>query len=136
MTRATDITEMLKGTPITKKELVDLEVYLDKIFAANKIDFEFTRHFLDRVNDERNKKQITISELKKMFKEVQASFGKKLTRLGHDAEAVLFDTASSINTPVVMVWDKKNKEFDLITKTVMRKKGFKTKGKVFKVTSK
>ena len=46
---------------ITKSNLNQIEKYADKLFAAVGIDVEFTRHFMDRVNDARNKDQITSS---------------------------------------------------------------------------
>ena len=47
---------------ITKTDLDQIEKYADKLFAKVGIDVEFTRHFLDRVNDERNRKQTSILE--------------------------------------------------------------------------
>jgi hypothetical protein len=46
--------------------------------------------------------------------------------MGKNAEAVLHDINSHINIPFVLKWDAKNQEFDMISKTVMRKKDFKT----------
>ena len=43
---------------VSKSDLDQIEKYADKLFAAVGIDIEFTRHFLDRVNDARNKKPI------------------------------------------------------------------------------
>ena len=43
---------------ITQKQLNAIESYADRLFRAVDIDVEFTRHFIDRVNDSRNKKQI------------------------------------------------------------------------------
>ena len=43
---------------VSRSDLDQIERYADKLFAAVGIDVEFTRHFLDRVNDERNKKPI------------------------------------------------------------------------------
>ena len=54
---------------ITQGDLSQLERFADKLFAKVGIDVEFTKHFLDRVNDERNKKQITMSELTRLFKQ-------------------------------------------------------------------
>ena len=54
---------------LTKDDLEALETFADRIFAKVGIDVEFTRHFLDRVNDERNGKQITASELTRLFKQ-------------------------------------------------------------------
>ena len=53
---------------ITKNDLNQIEKYADKLFAAVGIDVEFTRHFLDRVNDERNKKPINSAELIRLFR--------------------------------------------------------------------
>ena len=64
---------------LSKQDLDQIEKYADKLFAAVGIDIEFTRHFLDRVNDVRNKKLINsagifasdvackINQLKKEF---------------------------------------------------------------------
>ena len=48
---------------ISQAELDSIESYLDDLFAAVGIDIEFTRHFLDRVNDARNRKQIAPHEI-------------------------------------------------------------------------
>ena len=101
-----------------------VEKYADRLYKSVGIDIEFTRHFLDRVNDERNKKQITVAELIRMFKQSRKTHGKKIAQLGPDAEAVLNDMQTDVNMPFVLKWD--GKELDLIAKTVMRKKDFKT----------
>ena len=90
------------------------------------IDIEFTKHFLDRVNDSRNKKQITFSELTQLFRKTWKKYGYKIPELGDGAQAVLNDMMTDINIPFVLNWDSKSQEFDLINKTVMRKKNFKT----------
>ena len=41
---------------LTQTELDQLETFADRLFAKVGIDVEFTRHFLDRVNDTRNEK--------------------------------------------------------------------------------
>ena len=62
---------------VKKSDLDQIERYADRIFAAVGIDVEFTRHFLDRVNDARNVKQITPSELTRLFKQSYKKYGKK-----------------------------------------------------------
>jgi hypothetical protein len=57
---------------ITKKDLDQVEKFADKLFAKVGIDVEFTRHFMDRVNDARNKKPINTSELTRLFKQSYA----------------------------------------------------------------
>ena len=127
------ITEVDKG--LTQNELDQLEVFADRLFAKVGIDVEFTRHFLDRVNDERNVKQITASELTRLFKQEYKRWGKPIAQMGPDSEAVLKDLATDVNIPFALRWDKENNELDLIAKTVMRKKNFKTSNKEFEVQS-
>lgn len=111
---------------ISQRDLDGIERFADRLFAKVGIDVEFTRHFLDRVNDERNKKQITTAELTRLFKQTYNKHGKKIPQLGPDAEAVISDMKTDINMPFVLNWDKQSQEFELVAKTVMRKKGFAT----------
>jgi len=111
---------------VTQADLRSIEQYADKLFKAIGIDVGFTRHFLDRVNDERNRKQITTDELTALFKKTFEKHGKKIPKLGPDAEAVINDMQSDINMPFVLKWDRDSEELDLVAKTVMRKKNFMT----------
>ena len=114
---------------ITQKQLNDIESYADRLFRAVDIDVEFTRHFIDRVNDSRNKKQITQSELIRLFKQTYKKHGKQIPQMGDEAQAVIRDMQTDINMPFVLAYDNRNKELDLVAKTIMRKKGFKTSNK-------
>jgi len=125
------ITEV--DNPVTQADIDQLEVFADRLFAKVGIDVEFTRHFLDRVNDERNVKQITMSELTRLFKQEYKRWGKPIAQLGPDAEAVMKDMATDINLPFALRWDHKNNELDLIAKTVMRKANFTTSNQEFAV---
>ena len=109
---------------VKKSDLDQIERYADRLFASIGIDVEFTRHFLDRVNDARNIKQITPSELTRLFKQTYKKYGKTISKLGDDAEAVINDMKTDINMPFVL--NLKGGELELIAKTVMRKKNFKT----------
>jgi len=111
---------------VKKSDLDQVEKYADRIFASLGIDVEFTRHFLDRVNDKRNVKQITPAELTRLFKQSFKKYGKKIAQLGPDAEAVINDMKTDINMPFVL--NLKGGELELVAKTVMRKKDFKTSG--------
>ena len=118
----------LKGSireDISKSDLDQIEKYADKLFAAVGIDVEFTRHFLDRANDERNKKPISTAELIGLFKKTYKKHGKKIPALGPDAEAVIKDMRTDINVPFVLNIDRDGM-LDLVAKTVMRKQNFKT----------
>jgi hypothetical protein len=118
---------------VTPDLLKKLEVYLDKMFSSLGMDVEFTRHFLDRANDERNGRPITIQELAKLFRDTYVKWGKKIARLGPDAQAVIKDMSTDINVPFVLNWDNSTKALDLVAKTVMRKKNFATPNQQFQV---
>jgi len=118
---------------ITKKDLDGVEKFADRLFAAVGIDVNFTRHFLDRVNDERNKKPINTAELTRLFKQTYKKHGKKIPKLGDDAQAVIHDMETDINMPFVLKYDNKGQEFDLVAKTIMRKKNFTTSNQKLEV---
>jgi hypothetical protein len=118
---------------VSQAQLDALEKVLDRVFAQIGIDVEFTRHFLDRVNDERNVRQITISELAQLFKKEFVKWGKPIARLGPDAEAVMKDLATDINIPFALKWNSASSMLELVAKTVMRKKNFRTPNKEFPV---
>ena len=109
---------------IKKSDLDQIEKYADRLFGALDIDVEFTRHFLDRVNDKRNKSPIVPAELTRLFKQTYKKFGKTIRKLGPDAEAVINDMKTDINMPFVL--NLKGGELELVAKTVMRKKNFQT----------
>ena len=114
---------------ITLNQLNDIEKYADRLFAKVGIDVEFTRHFLDRVNDARNKRQITPAELTRLFKQSYKKYGRTISKLGPAAQAVINDMRTDINMPFVL--EPKGDQLELVAKTVMRKKGFKTSNQKF-----
>ena len=111
---------------ISRADLSGLERYVDKLFAKVGIDIEFSKHFIDRLKDARNKKPITMAELVRLFKQTFKKYGNKIAKLGDKAQAVMHDMKTDINVPFVLNWDKKSQEFDLVSKTIMRKGDFKT----------
>ena len=118
---------------VSQSQLKELEKYLDQLFKILNVDVSFTKHFLDRVNDSRNGKPITVDELQLLFKKTIQKYGKKIPALGPDAEAVLNDMKTQINLPFVLKWDRDSEELDLVAKTVMRKKNFMTHNQKFTV---
>ena len=116
---------------ISMSQLNQVEKHLDKIWAKVGIDVEFTRHFHDRVNDERNKKPISPAELIRIYREIYKKYGKPISKLSSGVEILLKDMSTDINVPVVLKWD--GKELDMIAKTVMRKKNFKSRTKKYAV---
>ena len=117
---------------ISKSDLDQVEKYADRLFAAVGIDVEFTRHFHDRVIDERNKKPINSAELVRLFRLTYKKYGKKIAQMNPDAEAVITDMETDVNMPFVINLDKGGM-LDLVAKTVMRKKDFKTSSQKLRV---
>lgn len=115
---------ILEYQQLTQSDLDAVERFADKIFAKVGIDVEFTKHFIDRVNDIRNNKQITSAELIRLFKLTYKKHGKKIPKLGNAAQAVLHDNQTELNVPFVLKWNEKDQEFMLVSKTVLRKKQF------------
>jgi len=109
---------------ISKSQLDAIEVYADKLFAKLGIDIEFTKHFLDRLNDKRNIKPISVPELTGMFKRLHRKHGKPLSKVDDDFDAVVKDFNNNINIPFAI--NVTPNDIDLVAKTVMRKKDFKT----------
>jgi len=116
---------------VSKSDLDQIEKYADKLFAAVGIDVEFTRHFLDRVNDERNKKPINQAELVRLFRLTYKKHGKKIGNMNPNAQAVIHDMETDVNMPFVL--NLRKGMLDLVAKTVMRKKDFKTSNQKLRV---
>ena len=119
-------TAIIIDEDVTQSQLNDIEKYADRLFKSVNIDVNFTRHFVDRVNDRRNEKPISTSELTRLFKQTYKKHGKKIPKMGDDAQAVIQDMQTDINMPFFLAYDDRNKELDLVAKTIMRKKNFKT----------
>ena len=123
---------LMEFTGITPQVLDQVEAYADRLFSKLGIDVEFTQHFHDRLNDERNRKPITPAELIRLFREVYHKHGKRIAELPDEAEAVMKDMRTDINMPFVI--DVNNKgELELIGKTIMRKPNFRTSNQEFTV---
>ena len=117
---------------VTQKQLQDLEKFGDRLLAKFKIDIEFTRHFADRMNDARNKPAITVAELQKVFKKIAKRKAVEI-RKNPDSEAVLKDMQADLNLPIVINYDKNKDEYEVVNKTIMRKKNFGTSDKVIEI---
>jgi hypothetical protein len=114
---------------IGMKQIKEFEKVVDNLFKKYDIDFNFTRHFGERMSDERNTPCITLKELADFIKKIYAKQGKSLKGVA-GAEAVIKDMQTDLNIPVAVTYDSKNDEFDVVMKTIMRKKNFKTPDKI------
>ena len=119
----------------SQKDVDDIEKFADRILKKYGIDIEFTRHFVDRLNDPRNTPEIKVSELQRFFKKIQRLKGSKIKNPqnfinnGTEIQAVLKDIDSNLNLPVVIKYDDKG-GFTVTNKTIMRKKDFRTSNRI------
>jgi hypothetical protein len=130
--------DSLQESRISKTELHRLEQYADALFFRFGIGIDFKTmlrdsHFYQRLNDPRNKPEITADEIKQLFRKVSQKYGEALSKANSGAEGVLKDMSTDINIPFIIKWDKDKKELDLVPKTVMRKKNFYTSDPIYKV---
>lgn len=109
---------------ITQTEMRELEKFADELLKVYGIDVEFTRHFGDRMSDERNVPCIKVSELKDFFRKIYANKGIKI-KGNTGIEAVLNDIQRKLNMPVI-IDKKRDGEVEVLFKTIMRKNDFKT----------
>tara|TARA_Y100000768_G_scaffold382646_1_gene363382 strand:+ start:1385 stop:2155 length:771 start_codon:yes stop_codon:yes gene_type:complete len=117
----------------SQKDVDDVEKFADRILKKYDIDIEFTRHFVDRLNDPRNNPEIKVAELQRFFKKIQKNKGRNI-RSNPDVELVLKDMSSNLNLPVVI--NKRGDSFEVVNKTIMRKQDFKTTSKVVRYEEK
>ena len=109
---------------ITRDDMRELEKFADDLLKTYGIDIEFTKHFGDRMSDERNIPCITVAELRDFFRKVYVNKGIKI-KGNVGIEAVLNDIQKKLNMPVII--DRKSGgDVEVRFKTIMRKKDFKT----------
>lgn len=111
---------------ITADQMSSVEEYADRLFRELGLDVEFSKHFRERLNDPRNVKPITSAELIGLFKRAYQKSGKRIAEMPPNAEAVLKDMRTDLNSPFVIEYDPREKDLNLVLKTIMRKKNFST----------
>ena len=115
----------------TYQEVKDLEKFADRLLNKYGVDIEFTRHFGERMSDERNKPCIKIAELQQLFKRIEGNKAENI-RKSKDGEYVIVDIQKDLNLPVVIEY-KRGSGFEVRVKTIMRKKNFMTSNQKLKV---
>lgn len=110
-------------TEVSQAGISQVEAFADKLWNKLGVDVQFTRHFIERLNDERNGKPITTAELIRLFKKEYESYGQQISNLDN-MEAVLKDLTTELNLPFVIKDTENGKS--LVAKTIMRKPNFKT----------
>lgn len=117
---------------ISPSHMKEFEKFVDRMFEKFKIDFNFTKHFRERMGDDRNKPCIKLKELADVIKKIYQKQGKSIKGVA-GSEAVVKDIQSDLNIPIAVEYDSKNDEFDVVMKTIMRKKNFRTPNPEIKV---
>ena len=112
-----------------QKDVNDLEKFADRILKKYKVDVEFTKHFVDRLNDKRNSPEIKVAELQRFFKKIQRNKAQNIID-NPDTEIVLKDMSTNLNLPVKIV--TKGNSFKVTNKTIMRKDNFSSPNKIIK----
>lgn len=109
---------------MTTKDLMAVEDYVDDLFSDLNVDVHFSQHFKDRVNDPRNKKDIEPIEIEMAFEKAKEDYGDDISNMNDDEEAVITDVDTDLNIPFHI--DREDDNIDLKTKTIMRKRDFKS----------
>jgi hypothetical protein len=120
---------------ITKDHMKAFEKFVDRMFEKFGVDFDFTKHFRERMSDTRNDPCISMKELADLIKKIyeEKKRGKNTLSKYKDSEVVIKDMQSDLNMPVAIEYDPKKDELEVIAKTVMRKKNFRTPNPVVRV---
>lgn len=120
---------------LTTAHMKAFEQFVDKMFAKFNIDFEFTKHFRERMSHERNDPCIDMKELAAMIQKIYKKYqnGEKSLSKFVDAEAVIKDMQTDLNMPIAVEYDRKSDDLVVIAKTIMRKKNFRTPSPEIKV---
>lgn len=129
------VTEADSCPILTVAHMKAFEQFVDKMFEKFDIDFEFTKHFRERMTDTRNDPCIDMKELAAMIQKIYKKYqgGEKSLNKFVDAEAVIKDIQSNLNMPIAVEYNRKDDELVVIAKTIMRKKNFSTPNPVVKV---
>ncbi|AGR48090.2 hypothetical protein PHIM7_355 [Sinorhizobium phage phiM7] len=115
---------------ISREDLKELEKFADALLDKFGIDIEFTKHFGERMSDDRNNPCITVKELRDTFRKLALTQGKGIKN-AREAQVVLKDVQKELNIPVVI--DYNRGEFEVTLKTIMRKKNFTTPNPIVRV---
>jgi hypothetical protein len=113
-------------------ELKNVENQLDDLFSDVNVDINFSDHFIDRVNDPRNGKEIEPQELENLFVKSHDKYKDYIKNIPLGGERVVKDVQSNINIPIVAT-DKTKKTKVITAKTIMRKPNFLSSTQFLKV---
>ena len=110
---------------VSHNQLANLEKYLDKLFNSEiGVGVDFSRHFMERVNDERTKNKhgsdIKISEIRDVFRKTVNDYKQQLAKLPPKFDAHLVSVSKQLDIPFVIKKDK-NGDLDIVAKTIIKR---------------
>lgn len=116
----------LLNEKVSANQLKDLEKYLDKLFGDELgMGVDFTRHFLERVNDKRTKEQhgkpIKVGELRDIFRDTARNFENELKKMGTNTDAHMLKVSTQLNIPFTIQRDRKTGELEIVAKSVIKR---------------
>lgn len=101
---------------VSVQEINGLSASLNRVFARYGIEVKFMRHFIERLNDARNKNPITRSSMVQMFnKLLQSSNLKKLFSMKNGQEGVLVYQTTNFVYTLEKPYGSKHAELRFIT---------------------
>lgn len=109
---------------VTKDQIEYLKKWLNEHFKKLGVTVEFSSHFLERVNSDRNSPPITAKELVQIFNREMRAHGKTIAKMRPGQEGILKDLSTDINVPIVIKWSDRHGTIQMMNKTIMRKKDF------------
>jgi len=115
---------ILQGTIkewVPEPEIDDIDDYADN--ALSPLDLKIPPHFVDRVNDKRNRPEIEADELYDFFDKLSDEKDELEDMLDTGEEVVAVDSDTDINIPLAK--DRRDPKA-VVAKTIMRKKNFAT----------
>lgn len=115
---------ILQGTIkewVPEPEIDDIDDYADN--ALSPLDLKIPPHFVDRVNDKRNRPEIEADELYDFFDKLSDEKDELEDMLDAGEEVVAVDSDTDINIPLAK--DRRDPKA-VVAKTIMRKKNFAT----------
>jgi hypothetical protein len=120
---------------LTSANMNAFEKFVDRMFEKFGVDFEFTKHFRERMSDSRNDPCIDMKEIAGIIKKIYSKYqrGEKSLSKYVDSEAVIKDMQTDLNMPIAVEYDRKKDQIEVIAKTIMRKKNFRTPNPEIKI---
>lgn len=115
---------------ISDLEMEEMLNYFNTAWKSYGVQLELGTHFAQRLNDPRNNPPIELNDVVQLLKRLKQNALRAIMNLPNPYHAVMKDPPSNMNLMFLIKGDK-GKERTLILKSIMRKKDFESRSKVF-----